>query len=179
MRSLLLAVTAALLAATAACDPSSGGSPAASTPTPTRSAPARTSPTPKPVSRGTVANYDTRFRVSVASVRTVTSFAYGGEHERAKAGERLAVIMITARNIGKHPSRIDWANQEPVDLAGADGRTYYPRKSFGRSDVGVFPGRSLTEPYVFPVPAGTKPAYAIVTLFGGVGFPSTVNLALP
>lgn len=139
----------------------------------------RTSPSRKPVRHGTVRNNDTRFRVSVASVRTAGSFAHGGKHERAKAGERLVVVMLTAKNVGKRTSRVDWDNSEPVDLAGEDGRTYYPRMSFGRPDDGVFPGRSLTEPYVFPVPVGTRPAYVIVTLFDASGFASTADLTLP
>ncbi|WP_329256840.1 hypothetical protein OG417_17695 [Actinoallomurus sp. NBC_01490] len=113
----------------------------------------------------------------MTSARTVRGFDRGGSRERAKAGQRLVVIMITATNIGRRPSRLDAGNSEPVDLVGTDGKTYYPGRSWGRP-VLIFPGRSLTEPYVFPVPAEVGPASAEVTLFGGTGLPSTVDLSI-
>jgi hypothetical protein len=176
---LLIVSLAAVVLSTAGCGGSAGRRPVtagrtATTPSLSPSA----SPSARPARVGTVRNGETRFRVRVTSARTVRGFNRDGSRERAKAGQRLVVIMITATNIGRRPSRLDAGNSEPVDLVGADGKIYYPGRSWGRPIL-IFPGRSLTEPYVFPVPAGVGPASATVTLFGGTGLPSTAGLRMP
>jgi hypothetical protein len=116
-----------------------------------------------------------------AALLTATAACDPGSHDGRAAAHTPAATPSPPPPLpaATRPSRIDFGNDEPVDLVGTDGRTYYPRMSFGVLDEGIFPGRSLTDPYVFPVPAGTKPAYAVVTLFGGIGFPSTVDLRMP
>lgn len=172
--------TAALTLAIAAGCGSHAAPPkqAAAQPPPPSASQAPTPP-PAPVASGTARSDKTTFLVRVTATRAAASFKEGPfQAQRAKPGERLIVVKLSETNTGHQPADLENGNTNPVTLTDTTGRTYNTDISWAL-DGTINPGRTKTVPYVFPVPAGTKPASVTVTLTGDDGNPSTVVLKLP
>lgn len=178
MRKPIAVIAAAVLAAGCSGNHTDANRPATvDPPQPSASQPA--TPPQTPVPSGTVRNDTTSFLVRLASVKVAATFsADGRQAEKAKAGQQLIIVRIAIKNTGKAPSQIEWGNSNPLTLVDANGATYDTDTSWSDS-ADINPGLSSTQPYVFPTPAGTKPASVTVELTDADGNPSTVSLKLP
>ena len=135
-------------------------------------------PTPTPARSGTVSNDQTSFLVRLTDVHDARSFTNGVQPERAKPGQKLIVVKIAVKNIGKRPSQLEEGNPQPLTLIDTAGASYNIEVTWSSSD-NINPGLTKVEPYTFPVPAAAKPASVHVELTDANGNPSAVDLKVP